>query len=290
MPHHTTGRLLSFMAAIGVCIWPRWWCAYWPRLFVGTVDSSHAARVVLSDAGPPKSLTARWCSGGVLPDGLERDAYNAAVKVDSREGIMAQFASHIYRKRIIEDLEQIRTLNEDLILNFNRLAVRDEDGKTWSQAHYAGGYTTYFSLPALQKWVPPVAELEKLLDPHIRDFQQSVLPDSPPLFMTDCWANVMGEGTEHEFHQHNQSTISGTYYVETPGGCSGLLFEDPRLDRTVAAQQRQVVECPAHAGYVVLFESWQRHTVPANHAGSGKRVSVSFNYHWRFESPTELQL
>ena len=31
------------------------------------------------------------------------------------------------------------------------------------------------------------------------------------LFMTDCWANVMGQGTEHSFHQHNRSTISSLH-------------------------------------------------------------------------------
>ena len=29
--------------------------------------------------------------------------------------------------------------------------------------------------------------------------------------MTDCWANVMGQGTEHSFHQHNRSTISSLH-------------------------------------------------------------------------------
>ena len=62
-------------------------------------------------------------------------------------------------------------------------------------------------------------------------FEETRLINGPELFMTDCWANVMGEGTEHTFHQHNRSTISGTYYVQTPKKCSSLLFEDPRLDR-----------------------------------------------------------
>eukprot|EP00435_Cladocopium_sp_Y103_P030973 s1943_g7.t2 len=107
----------------------------------------------------------------------------------------------------------------------------------------------------------------------------------PPLFMTDCWANVMGQGTEHSFHQHNRSTISGTYYVQTPRLCSSLLFEDPRLDRTVAKQERQVIECPAIAGFVVLFESWQRHTVPPN-AGDDERMSVPLHSSARSQAMT----
>lgn len=61
------------------------------------------------------------------------------------------------------------------------------------------------------------------------------------------------------------------------------------VSRTVAKQERQVIECPAIAGFVVLFESWQRHTVPPN-AGDDERMSVSFNYHWRYEEPTTAHL
>ena len=75
----------------------------------------------------------------------------------------------------------------------------------------------------------PRVKWEPLL--RIRENQEAGLRE-PPLFMTDCWANVMGQGTEHSFHQHNRSTISGTYYVQTPRKCSSLLFEDPRLDRS----------------------------------------------------------
>ena len=45
-------------------------------------------------------------------------------------------------------------------------------GIEWSKTHYAGGYTSYFSLPALQKWVPPIQKLEEWLEPHIQEFQK----------------------------------------------------------------------------------------------------------------------
>ena len=53
-----------------------------------------------------------------------------------------------------------------------RLMVRDEKGIEWSKTHYAGGYTSYFSLPALQKWVPPIQTLEEWLEPHIEEFRK----------------------------------------------------------------------------------------------------------------------
>ena len=208
--------------------------------------------------------------GGVLPDGRLRDAFPMESSIEAREGILRLFPSPIYRKRLRSDAEELRALNEEIVSNFKRLMVRDEKGIEWSETHYAGGYTSYFSLPALQKWVPPIQTLEEWLKPHILEFRKDtslkallfyncflsqvlillqaffVLSfflwlcsmvskeaglQEPELFMTDCWANVMGRGTEHSFHQHNRSTISGTYYVQTPKKSSSLLFEDPRLDR-----------------------------------------------------------
>jgi uncharacterized protein (TIGR02466 family) len=55
------------------------------------------------------------------------------------------------------------------------------------------------------------------------------------LVMTDCWVNIMPKGVVHSLHLHPVSTISGTYYVQVPAGSSGLKFEDPRLDRFMAA-------------------------------------------------------
>jgi uncharacterized protein (TIGR02466 family) len=106
--------------------------------------------------------------------------------------------------------------------------------------------------------------------------------------MTDCWVNIMGRGATHTLHLHPLATISGTYYVAVPAGASGLKFEDPRLERFMAApprlprarrENRPWVVLPAHAGTLVLFESWLRHEVPPQ-ARSAERVSVSFNYNW----------
>jgi uncharacterized protein (TIGR02466 family) len=92
----------------------------------------------------------------------------------------------------------------------------------------------------------------------------------------------------HSWHLHPLATISGTYYVQTPRGASGLKLEDPRLERFMAAPPRKAncraenkpwIVIPAEAGNLVLFESWLRHEVPPN-ASSKERISISFNYNW----------
>jgi uncharacterized protein (TIGR02466 family) len=90
----------------------------------------------------------------------------------------------------------------------------------------------------------------------------------------------------HSLHLHPLSTISGTYYVQVPRGSPGIKFEDPRLDRFMAAPPRRAdaaaqgwVTVAAQPGAVVLFESWLRHEVVPN-PSQQERVSVSFNYSW----------
>jgi len=57
--------------------------------------------------------------------------------------------------------------------------------------------------------------------------------------LTDCWLNIMPKHVVHGLHLHPLSTLSGTYYVHVPAGTPGIKFEDPRLDRFMAAPPRK---------------------------------------------------
>jgi uncharacterized protein (TIGR02466 family) len=179
-------------------------------------------------------------------------------------------------------------LNRRLLAECRQLRADDAAGRKWSAANYPGGYTSYGSAHRLQRLSPTFADLEKKLERHVRTFARAVEWDlsGRRLAMTDCWVNIMPRRTAHSLHLHPLSTLSGTYYVHIPRGSPGLKFEDPRLDRFMAAPPRRAgaraanwVTVPAAAGGLVLFESWLRHEVAANPAG-GERVSISFNYNW----------
>ena len=114
-------------------------------------------------------------------------------------------------------------------------------------------------------------------------FAQNAVDDGDPLNY------AAAARTAHPLHLHPLSFISGTYYVATPAGCPGIKFEDPRLDRFMAAPPRRAgakaanrthVTYPAEAGNVILFESWLRHEVPSNRVDA-ERISISFNFNWR---------
>jgi uncharacterized protein (TIGR02466 family) len=182
--------------------------------------------------------------------------------------------------------------------DFNRrllaecLQIRRDDaaGRRWSAKNYPGGYTSYNSAHRLQRMSPTFGELQRKLNRHVGAFAENLELDlaGRELTMTDCWVNIMPRHVTHGLHLHPLSTLSGTYFVQTPRGCPGLKFEDPRLDRYMAAPPRKAdsraenrlwVTVNAEKGKLVLFESWLRHEVAANPM-KAERISVSFNYSW----------
>ena len=202
--------------------------------------------------------------------------------------IRAWFPTYLY----CEPLQKSGTakLNVELAEECRRLRDFDTAGRKWSAKNYPGGYTSYASMNELHRFSSTFAELEKKLTRHAHAFARHLDMDlrGRNVRLTDIWVNIMPPTAAHSLHLHPLSFISGTYYVATPRGCSGLKFEDPRLSKFMAAppklpgarrENRAHVTYPAEAGNVILFESWLRHEVAANRVDE-ERISISFNFNW----------
>jgi len=183
-----------------------------------------------------------------------------------------------------------RALDARLLRECRQLRADDAAGRRWSARHYPNGYTSYSSAHRMQQLSPTFAALAREIDRHVARFarQLQFALGARSLAMTDCWVNIMGRGALHGPHLHPHSTLSGVYYVTVPGAAPGLKFEDPRLERFMAApprtpgarrRNRPWVTIPARVGQLVLFESWLRHEVLPNR-DARERVSISFNYNW----------
>jgi uncharacterized protein (TIGR02466 family) len=202
--------------------------------------------------------------------------------------VQSFFSTRIYAAPL--QRQPWKTFNDRLLRECLQLRHDDVAGRRWSAANYPGGYTLYGSASRMQRLSPTFARLEKLLTRHVLRYAAALELDleGRALAMTDCWVNIMPRYVVHSLHLHPLSTISGTYYVQTPRGAPGLKFEDPRLDRYMAAPPRKAdclphnkpwVVMPAAAGSLLLFESWLRHEVVPNPVDR-ERISISFNYSW----------
>jgi len=203
--------------------------------------------------------------------------------------IKAWFPTQIYSGPL--QRAGLERLNAGLAEECRALRDFDRAGRRWSRRNYPGGYTSYASLNELHRFSSTFTALERRITRHVRTFAAALELElkGREVFMTDCWVNIMPPLASHSLHLHPLAFISGTYYVATPPGCPGLMFEDPRLDRFMAAPPRRAAAgrahqahptYPARAGHLILFESWLRHGVAANRVDA-ERISISFNYNWR---------
>jgi uncharacterized protein (TIGR02466 family) len=185
-------------------------------------------------------------------------------------------------------LDGPRDLNADILDATKMLAKEDKAGRAWCKEHGYQGYTSYSSLDDLVSRATCFDTLAKLIKPHAEKFAAQLQMDlhGRKLKLDNIWVNSLDPGGSHSGHIHPHCILSGTYYVRVPDGASSIKFEDPRLPMMMAApspredadiEHRRFVYVAPKAGELLLWESWLRHEVPPNAAGS-PRVSVSFNY------------
>ncbi|MCC6137458.1 MAG: hypothetical protein IT287_02415 [Bdellovibrionaceae bacterium] len=195
------------------------------------------------------------------------------------------FPTKIY-KAPVSTKSNISALNKQLLKEIEILSEEDTAGIAWSNKHYPNGFTSYASANQMNIVSPTFEELELHIKKHVKKYVDNLELnlDVKALRMTTCWVNIMPKGAIHTSHNHPQSIISGTYYVQMPPKSSALRFEDPRYPfymsrpalRTESKNQVNQ-SLSAVPGDVILFESWLRHEVPLNNSAQ-PRVSISFNY------------
>ncbi len=196
------------------------------------------------------------------------------------------FTSQIYQASC---LTPSSPLMKDLIKEVSQIETADTGGAEWSAKNYPNGYTSYGSWDRLHLMSPHFQELKTKLDKHVANYLKILQWDVPrrEIQLTRLWVNVMKENTIHTMHIHPLSVISGTFYLRTPAGGSGIKFEDPRFVnfmnrppvKASARDKQSFVTLKPKPGQVILFESWMRHEVPL-HTAKIPRLSVSFNYDW----------
>jgi uncharacterized protein (TIGR02466 family) len=104
-----------------------------------------------------------------------------------------------------------------------------------------------------------------------------------PPKINECWVNVYGRTHSQEIHLHQNSVLSGIYYVKAPPGSSPTLFYSPMSDVMLEppATERtplnnSIVGFDAVEGRMIMFRSSLRHSVLPS-AIDEDRVTIAFN-------------
>ncbi len=192
------------------------------------------------------------------------------------------FVTQLYEADVDDE-----ALVTELAHSIRTFSDEDQAGRRWSREHHYPGYTSYASLNDLPRRDPAFADLAKVLTRHARSFAKASAFDLDRRPRLDSlWVNLLKSGGQHSGHIHPHSVISGTFYVEVPGGSGSIRFEDPRLPLMMSAPARQgnaseelqpFVTVQPRTGLLLMWESWLRHEVLPG-TRRGERLSISFNF------------
>jgi uncharacterized protein (TIGR02466 family) len=107
------------------------------------------------------------------------------------------------------------------------------------------------------------------------------------LKLGNWWININGKHDYNTMHDHQNSILSGVYYVSVPSTDMGNLIlhrTDPSEYFLTSAVKREstmanssTVQCIAEESKFFLFPSWVKHSVDRNNSDS-ERISIAFNF------------
>ena len=175
------------------------------------------------------------------------------------------------------------SMKRDLIRSVEKIRKTTPNGRPdgWTSSVY----TTLFTHDKLHK----EAEFKGLTDHILREAEHfagtlGIDLEHFRLVYKDCWFNIYGWKDGQEIHIHNNSVISGSYYLKIPDGASGLIVHSPVMESMFLPPQSTTNiynigydEIFVEEGLVILFRSNLKHSVKPNPI-KRERISISFNF------------
>lgn len=185
------------------------------------------------------------------------------------------FNTYIWQDRIGDD-----GLNGSLSAAMDELRRLDHG---FQDQTYPNGYTSYYSKMRPETSLAMRPLVGRLLFSAERYLTAMGLDRSRTLRLdlTDFFININSKNSSHARHRHEDSEISGVYYVAAPEGAAPICFTSP-LEPLMMASRIDAFE-PAsvwtniyhrhqpQAGELLLFPSWLLHEVSLQTAAVERR-------------------
>jgi len=138
-----------------------------------------------------------------------------------------------------------------------------------------------------QKTFPVIYEF---INNSLHEFSKSALGTSKELKFTQSWLTKHDNIPQHTFpHRHQNSILSGTYYVNADQNSAGLNFhkDNDMFEKYIKWEQEdeytqnnkyawQSVNIEVETGVLIIFPSWLKHSVNGN-TQKDVRCSLAFN-------------
>ena len=164
------------------------------------------------------------------------------------------------------------------IASYSRMLREKTQGVTISNR--GGWHSNEVLNPLPENLVEFFNTLEKFVAEYIGSFTSI-----NSLKLGNFWININGPNDYNLVHDHQNSILSGVYYVEVPEGDSGNLVierDDTAeffLGRYKGAGPFFTLEhsFTPEAGKLIMFPAWTKHRVERNNTNK-ERISIAFNF------------
>ena len=134
---------------------------------------------------------------------------------------------------------------------------------------------------------PEFKPVVDVIEKYSEVFFKHIGIDKNNFCMSNMWVNTHMKYGQHYPHIHPNSHFSGVFYLHTPEGSGGIVFNDPRPGRLLHWMDHTEVTdftdrswiIPPKVGKLLMFPSWLEHGTRSNKVEETEyRMAISFNY------------
>lgn len=125
--------------------------------------------------------------------------------------------------------------------------------------------------------------LKQYIQQHVKNYiSQTEAICQVPLYLTHSWINIASKDQGQDWHQHDDSVISGVYYYSTNESDGDIVFKTPNPFLNIESFPRGTLiekyyTSKPKKGKLILFPGWLEHKVETNQSNT-QRISISFNF------------
>ena len=130
-------------------------------------------------------------------------------------------------------------------------------------------------------------KIKQFCEEHIKTYVEQVITPTEELdfYITQSWLNINKPGEFHHQHSHQNSIISGVFYISTEES-DNITFIDPnyKIKELITFEEKEynlfnstTWVFPSITNILLLFPSWLNHKVEVNEKATTDRISISFN-------------
>jgi len=214
---------------------------------------------------------------------VQNHAILTGIKEDSLKYYQSFLSSNHNKDRDATISDTFYISQQKAYLNY-RKCLEQQDKNKVSCTHYLPESIASTIVPLILQEIKTFYKNCFIEDLSLAEVQrlQSLTLAQQSLFL---WIGIHNNGSYHENHHHEDSVVSGVFYVSVPSSGAGqLVFQDPRGAFPPFGKTLRINPTP---GKIVLFPGWLVHGVSPT-TSVEPRISISFNFDGKWSTTSDL--